>query len=166
MRFWDITLDTWKLTTSLHPWSFDEIWWDFEISPNMHEFPVWMYLQLVYQLEWLQYDITRRRVMVYHFFRFFLNFLGSFEFWSNLKFDQHLHKFKTWKWKTKPGSFLATPKWSFSEILHFFIFKTFHHFSSPLTSYDKVWDITLGTSIFRSNVSTACLSTWIGSTWH
>ena len=46
------------------------------------------------------------------FFWCFLNILWIFEFGSKPRFYQHLNKFKTWKWKTKPGSFLAFPKWS------------------------------------------------------
>ena len=79
-------------------------------------FLVWICLDLVYQLECLLYDIRRLCALVFYFFWFFFEFLCPFESWSNPRFDQDLNKFKTWKWKSKPGSFLVTPKWSFWEV--------------------------------------------------
>ena len=69
----------------------------------------------------------------FSFFWFFLIFC-RFESWSNPRFDQDLNKFKTWKWKGKPGSFLVTPKWSFWEVFEISMFETPKHFSSCLTS--------------------------------
>ena len=90
---------------------------------------VWMYVDLVYQLESLVYDIIRLCALVF----IFLIFFEFFMLISNLvkpKFDQHLNKFETWKWKTKPVSFLVTPKWSFGEVLENFMFQIQNHFSS------------------------------------
>ncbi len=97
-------------------------------------FLVWICLDLVYQLECLLYDIRRLCALVFHFFWFIFKFLCLFESWSNPKFDQDLNKFKTWKWKGKPGSFLVTLKWSFWKVLEIFMFETQNNFSSRLTS--------------------------------
>ena len=70
--------------------------------------------------------------------RSFFHFLIFFEFFMLIlklvkpKFDQHLNKFKTWKWKTKLGSFLVTQKWSFGEFLENFMLQIQNHFSSTL----------------------------------
>ena len=96
-------------------------------------FLVWICLDLVYQLECLLCDIRRLCALVFIFFIFF-EFLCPFESWSNPRFDQDLNKFKTWKWKGKPGSFLVTPKWSFWEVFEIPMFETQNHFFSCLTS--------------------------------
>ena len=83
---------------------------------QVHALFGWMYLYFLYQLKWLVYDIRRLCVQSLHFFWCFFNILWIFEFGSNRRVDQHLNKFKTWKWKTKPGSFLFTTKWSFGEV--------------------------------------------------
>ena len=77
-------------------------------------------------------------------FPFFLIFFEFCMLISNLvkpNFDQHLNKFQTWKWKTKPGSFLVTPKWSFCEVFESFKFNTQNHLSShefQITSKGRV----------------------------
>ena len=89
------------------------------ISHHIAIYFVWMYLDLVYQLELLVYDKLRTCALVFHFFDFFEYFVII----SNLvkaKFDQHLNKFYTPNWKSKPGSFLVTPKWTFGEVLGWF----------------------------------------------
>ena len=100
------------------------------------------------------------------FFDFFLNYLCSIWILVKPNFDQDLNKFETWKCKTKPGSFLAAPKWSIGEVFENFMFKIQNHFSSTLTLYDRVWDITLDTWILSSNVFVTCLWTVIVSIWH
>ena len=54
--------------------------------------------------------------------------------WILLKsnFDQDLNKFQTWKWKTKHGSFLVTPKWSSGEVFETFHVPTLNHFTFTL----------------------------------
>jgi hypothetical protein len=74
---------------------------------------VWICLDLVYQLEWLQYDIRILCALVFIFYLFWI-FMPIWS-WSNPRFNQDLNKFKTWKWKGKPVSFLVTPKWGFWE---------------------------------------------------
>ncbi len=92
-------------------------------------FLVWICPDLVYQLECLLYDIRKLCALVFHFL-IFLNFLCRFESWSNPRFDQDLNKYRTWKWKEKPVSFLVTPKWSFWEVFEFSMFETQNHFST------------------------------------
>ena len=87
---------------------------------------VWICLDLVYELEWLLYDIRRLCALVFDFFEI----LCPFESWSNPRFDQDLNKFKTWKWKGKPGSFLVTLKWSFWDVLEISMFETQNDISS------------------------------------
>ena len=66
---------------------------------------VWIYLDLVYQLECLRSDIRRLCAFVFYFI---FIFLCPFVSWSNPRFDQDLNKFKTWKWKGKHVSFLIS----------------------------------------------------------
>ena len=103
---------------------------------------------------------------VFSFFWFFFEFFMLIWILVKPTFDQHLSNFKTWKWKGKHGSFLVTPKWSNFKVLFIFMTQNWYHLSSPLTSYDDVRDITLGTWFFRSHVYRSCLSTWIVSKWH
>ena len=65
---------------------------------------------------------------VVFFFEFFMII------WISVKpkFDQHLNKFETWKWKSKPGSFLVTPKWSFGVFLGNFMLQIQNHISSHM----------------------------------
>ena len=70
-----------------------------------------------------------------HWFSIFLIFFEFFVIISNLvkaKFDQHLNKFYTPNWKSKPGSFLVTPKWTFGEFLKDFILQITNHLSSHM----------------------------------
>ena len=69
-------------------------------------------------------------------FLFFSECLCPFESWSNPRFDQDLNKYRTWKWKWKPVSFLVTLKWSFWEVFEISMFETQNHLSSCLT---KIW---------------------------
>ena len=67
---------------------------------------VWIYLDLVYQLECLRYDIRRLCDLVFHFFfEFYAHILES---WSNPRFDKDLNTFKTWKRKGKLVSLLIS----------------------------------------------------------
>ena len=65
-------------------------------------------------------------------------FLNVFEFIMLIsnsvkpKFDQYLNKLLTWKLKTKHGSFLVTPKWSFCEVFENFMLQFQNHFSPTL----------------------------------
>ena len=69
---------------------------------------VWIYLDLVYQLECLLYDIRKLCALVFHFSDFVL-ILMPIWILSNPRFDQdNWNKFKTWKWKGKPVSFLIS----------------------------------------------------------
>ena len=104
-----------------------------------------MYIVLVYQLESLVYDIIRLCALVFHFFLIFFEFCMLISNLDKPKFDQHLNKFETWKWKTKPGSFLVTPKWSFGEVLENFMFQIQNHFSS-------LWVELFATSIVVSHL--------------
>ena len=125
-------------TTCLHPWLHATRFITFE---SFHEYLASMYVDLVYQLESLVYDIIRLCAQVFPFFWFILNFLCSFQISVKPNFDQHSNKFKTWKWKSKPGSFLVTPKWNFGEVFKISMLQIQNPFSSPLSSYDIVWDI-------------------------
>ena len=69
-------------------------------------FLVWICLDFVDQLECLVYYI-RRLCGFFLIFLILFDFLWPFESWSNPRFDQDLNKFKTWKWKSKHGSFLV-----------------------------------------------------------
>ena len=64
-------------------------------------------LDLVYQLECLLYDIIILCALVFIFFDFFWIFMPIWS-WSNPRLNQYLNKFKTWKWKGKPVSFLIS----------------------------------------------------------
>ena len=88
--------------------------------------------------------------------------------WISVKprFDQHLNKFETWKWKTKPGSFLVTPKWSFCEVLENFMFQIQNHFSSLQKTQFENGRYEPRCMNFHLNVCRPCLSTWIVSIWH
>ena len=80
--------------------------------------------------------------------------------------DQHSNKFETWKWKTKPGSFLVTPKWSFYEVLENFMFQIQTlFFSFQETHFENGW-YEPRYKKFHLNVCRPSLSTWIVSTWH
>ena len=71
--------------------------------------------------------------MLLFFILLFFWILCPFESWSNPRFDQDLNKYKIWKRKGKPGSFLVTLKWSsFWDVLEIFMFETQNHFSSWL----------------------------------
>jgi hypothetical protein len=92
---------------------------------------VWIYLDLVYQLDCLRYDIRRLCDLVFHFSDFFEFCAHPFVSSSNPRFDQdNLNKFKTWKCKGKHVSFLVTLKWSFWEVFEISMFETQNHFSS------------------------------------
>jgi hypothetical protein len=75
---------------------------------------VWLYLDLVYQLECLLYMWHENTMFFgFHFFWFFLNFdahlnlcqiLGLTKIWTSLKHE--------YIWKGKHVCFLVTPKWS------------------------------------------------------
>jgi len=99
----------------------------------IHDFLVWICLDLVYQLECLLY-IWHKNAMCFGFsfsFWIFSKFLGPFESWSNPWFDQDLNKFKTWKWKGKSVSFVVTLKWrSFWDVLVISMFETENEFPS------------------------------------
>jgi hypothetical protein len=96
---------------------------------------VWIYLDLVYQLDCLRYDIRRLCDLVFHFSDFFEHCAHPFVSSWNPRFDQaNLNKFKTWKWKGKHVTFSVTLKWSFWEVFEISMFETQNHFSSCLTS--------------------------------
>ena len=81
-------------------------------------------------------------------FPFFWFFFEYFVIISNLvkaKFDQHLNKFYTPNWKSKPGSFLVTPKWTFGEVLKDFILKS--QTTSLHTWEFIVWDVWFHTTL-------------------
>ena len=71
------------------------------------------------------------------FFEIFMLILKSVK----PKFDQYLNKFKTWKWKNKPGSFLVTPKWSFGEFLENFMLQIQNHISSHMRVHSLRFEI-------------------------
>ena len=75
----------------------------------------------------------------FHIFMCFWIFISSFQSWSNLRFDHDLNKFKTWKWKTKPGSFLLTPKWSYYQSFVPFHDSKFKPFSWILDFIRQSW---------------------------
>jgi hypothetical protein len=102
----------------------------------IHDFLVWICLDLVYQLECLLY-IWHKNAMSFVFsfsWFFFWFFMPIWIFWSNPRFDQYLNKFKTRKWKGNHGSFLVTLKWSFWDVLEISMFETQNDFFSCLTS--------------------------------
>ena len=71
--------------------------------------------------------------MLLFFILLFYFILCPFESWLNPMFDLDLNKYKIWKRKGKPGSFLVTLKWSdFWDVLEIFMFETQKHFSSWL----------------------------------
>ena len=104
----------------------------FEISHHIQAYFVWMYLNLVYQLELLVYDKLRTCALVFHFFDFFFEYFVIISNLVKAKFDQHLNKFYTPNWKSKPGSFLVTPKWRFGEVLDNFMLQISNHLSSHM----------------------------------
>ena len=126
---------------------------------------IWMYVDLVYQLESLVYYNMRLCALIFHFLFFFEFFMLI---WISVKpkFDQHLNKFETWKWKTKPGSFLVTPKWSFCEVLENFMFQIQNLFSSLQETQFETGRYEPRYMNFHLNVCRPCLSTWIISIWH
>ena len=54
--------------------------------------------------------IWHKKTMCFGFLFYLFFNLCPFEYWSNPRFDQDLNKFKTWKWKGKPGSFFSHSK--------------------------------------------------------
>ena len=89
---------------------------------------------------------------------------------SNLvkpKFDKHLNKFQTWKWQTKPGSFLVTPKWRFCDVFESLKFNTQNHLSLHM-SYKlapKGVNTPFLKQVFLSIMSKTAKSIWVVSIW-
>ena len=88
--------------------------------------------------------------------------------WISVKpnYDQHLNNFETWKWKTKSGSFLVTPKWSFYEVLENFMFQIQNLFSSFQETRFETRRYETRYMKFHLNVCRPCLLTRMISRWH
>ena len=90
-----------------------------------------MYVDHVFQHESLVYDILRLCASVFQIFDKILIYYGYFKI-GHTKIDQHLNKFKTWKWKTKHGYFLVTPNQNFCKVFENFMLQFQNHFSPTL----------------------------------
>ena len=89
-------------------------------------------------MESLVYDIRTLCEQVLHFSDFFELYILISNL-VKLRFDQDLNKFKAWKWKTKPGTFLFTPKWTYFQSFVPFHDSKFKPFSSTLDFMRHSW---------------------------